>query len=63
MHPRLTALLESAFSIVTGSAGTYVAVIRPWQEQAQWAAQMLLLGFSIVSVILGILVAVRALRK
>lgn len=63
MPPRFTAFLESGFAIITGSFGSYVAVIHSWQEQIQWGAQMALLLLSIISVLLGILVAVRALRK
>lgn len=63
MPARFISLIESAFAIGTGAFGSYVAVIRPWQEQIQWAAQMMLLIASITSVGLGIFVAIRALRK
>lgn len=63
MPTRTVSLLESAFAITVGSGGTYLAVLRPWQEQIQWVGQLTLLGLSIISVSLGILVAVRALRK
>lgn len=63
MNTRFVALAESGFAVITGSLGSYIAVIRPWQEQIQWGGQVTLLTLSIVSVCLGILVAVRALRK
>jgi hypothetical protein len=61
--PRAHALMESAFAITLGGSGTYMAVIRPWQEQIEWGGRILLLFLSMISVVLGIWLACRSLRK
>lgn len=62
MNAKLGPFVESGLAIVTGGVG-FFAALHPWQEQLEWAARMGLVLLSIVSVGLGIMVALRALRK
>lgn len=62
MPTRFANAFESLLAIATGSFG-FFAAIHPWQEQLEWVGRILLVLLSIVSVGLGIFVALRSLRK
>lgn len=58
MH-QISTTLRATFLITAGSGGSLIALLQPWQEHLEWGARMLLLVLSIVSVIVGLIVAVR----
>lgn len=52
-------LFRASIALITGTAGTIIASVRPWQEHIEWSLRILLLIFSIASVIVGLVIAAR----
>lgn len=51
--------IKGLFLVASGAGGSYIAIVRPWQEQLEWGARMALLVLSIASVIVGLVIAAR----
>jgi hypothetical protein len=53
-------LLKAFLPLTTGTAGTIIAAVNPWQEHIEWGLRILLLILSIASVLVGLIIAARA---
>lgn len=51
--------LKGLYLITTGTAGSWLAVLKPWQEHLESGLRIALLIVSIASVIVGLVIAAR----
>ena len=51
--------LKAVVPLTTGTLGTLIAAVNPWQEHIEWGLRIILLCVSIASVIVGLIIAAR----
>lgn len=55
--------IKGVFLVALGGNGVAIAQVQPWQQHLEWGARMTLTILSIVSVAVGLYVALRPKKK